>query len=110
MTEMETIGHLMRNSSLLPSELAWLTRVKTQSMSQILKKLESQGILIRTPSGSDRRKTQVSITVSGRKMVEKMKYDRDEWLKECISKNLSEREIGLLVKVLPVLEKIAAEL
>ncbi|MDE3214034.1 MAG: MarR family transcriptional regulator, partial [Bacteroidota bacterium] len=99
MTEMETIGHLMRNSSLLPSELAGLTRVKTQSMSQILKKLESQGILIRTPSGSDRRKTQVSITVSGRKMVEKMKYDRDEWLKECISKNLSEREIGLLVKV-----------
>lgn len=108
MTEMETIGLLVRNPSLLPSELATLTRVKTQSMSQILKKLEDQGVVTRTASSSDRRKTEVSITPAGRKMVEQFKYDRDEWLKESLAINLNEKEIAQLEKVLPVLSKLAA--
>ena len=107
MTEMETIGHLLRNASLSPSELAALTRIKTQSISQILKKLEEQGIIRKTPSKDDRRKTGVSLTAEGKKMVDKIKYDRDEWLKERISESLSAKEIELLGKILPILNKLA---
>lgn len=106
MTEMETIGHLFRNDSLLPTELAALTRVKTQSMSEILKKLEEQGFIKRTPSKNDRRKVYVSLTSSGKKMVEKTKYHRDEWLKGVIDKSLTAKEKELLAKALPVLNKL----
>jgi len=68
MTEVETIGHLMRSVSLLPTELATLTRITTQSMSQILKKMEKQGIIKRTPSKEDKRKVYISLTPFGKKI------------------------------------------
>jgi DNA-binding MarR family transcriptional regulator len=106
MTETETIGHLFRNDQLLPTELAALTRVKTQSMSQILKKLEEETIIKRTPSKDDKRKVYISLTASGKKIVEKTRYERDEWLKEAIDKTLSAKEIELLTKALPILNKL----
>ncbi len=106
MTELETIGHLFRQSSLLPTELAALTRVKTQSMSQILKKFEEQDIIKRTPSKEDKRKVYISLSLFGKKLVEKTKYDKDEWLKDIIEKALTNKERELLVKALPVLSKL----
>ncbi len=105
MTEIETIAHLSRSSQ-LPTELAALTRITTQSMSQILKKLEGQGIIKRTPAKDDKRKVYISLTASGRKLVEKTRYDRDEWLKNAIEKVLTDKERDLLVKVLPLLCKL----
>jgi DNA-binding MarR family transcriptional regulator len=107
MTELETVGHLNRNSSLLPSELAALTRIKTQSMSQILKKMEEQKIIVRTPSSDDKRKVFISLTPYGKKLVEKTRYDRDEWLKETIEKSLTKSEKDLIATALPALKKLA---
>ncbi len=107
MTELETVGLLNRNTSLLPSELAALTRIKTQSMSQILKKMEEQNIIVRTPSTDDKRKVFISLTPFGKKMVEKTRYDRDEWLKDTIEKSLTESEKELISTALPVLRKLA---
>lgn len=107
MTELETIALLARNPALLPTELAALTRVKTQSMSQILKKIEEKRVIKRTPSEEDKRKVYISLTPYGKKMVEKAKYDRDAWLKERIEKQLTEKEREALIRALPVLSKLA---
>ncbi|MCW3085823.1 MAG: regulatory protein MarR [Bacteroidetes bacterium] len=106
MTEMETIGLLMRNPAMLATELAALTRIKTQSMSQILKKMEAQGIIKRVPSKEDKRKVFISLSASGKKMIEKIKYERDEWLRSLIERVLTAKETELLAKVLPVLTKL----
>ena len=106
MTELETIGHLFKNPALLPTELAALTRITTQSMSQILAKLELQKIIKRTPSKEDKRKVYISITAVGKRMVEQTTYERDEWLKGIIEGKLTEKEKELLIKVLPVLNKL----
>lgn len=106
MTEMETIGLLSRSAGLLPTELAALTRVKTQSMSQILKEMESEGVIKRTPSKEDKRKVYISLTALGKKLVEKARYDKDEWLKTQIEDLLTEKEKELLFKTLPVLQKL----
>jgi DNA-binding MarR family transcriptional regulator len=106
MTEIQTIGLLMLHQALLPSELAVLTRIKTQSMSQILKKLEEQDVVKRTPSKDDKRKVFISLTALGKKMVERTRYDRDEWLRGAIEELLSEKEKEILIKSLPVLNKL----
>jgi DNA-binding MarR family transcriptional regulator len=106
MTEMETIGHLMRKPVLLPTELAALTRVTTQSMSAILKKMEEQGMIIRRPAKDDKRKWYISLSSAGKKMVEKIRYDKDEWLKDTIEETLSVKEKDLLKKALPILNKL----
>jgi len=106
MTELETIKHIAKNTSLLPSELAVLTRIKTQSMSQILNKLEKQDVIKRTTSTEDKRKVYISLTDSGVKFVEQVRYDRDEWLKELIEESLTEDEKKILAEALPVLHKL----
>ena len=106
MTEVETVGLLNRNTYLLPSELAALTRIKTQSMSQILKKMEEQQIIVRTPSSDDKRKVFISLTPIGKQIVEKTRYERDEWLKDTIEKSLTESERELIATALPVLRKL----
>ena len=106
MTELETLGLLFRHTSLLPTELATYTRVKTQSMSQILKKLEEQGIIKRTPAKDDGRKVYISLTQQGKKMVEKSRYEKDEWLKDTIEKSLTAKEKQMLENILPILNKL----
>lgn len=106
LTEMETIGHLIRNTALLPSELANLTRVKTQSMSQIIKKLEELELIIRTPSKDDGRKVYISLTELGKQAVEQTRLERDQWLSDAIEETLTKEEKELLQKVIPVLNKI----
>lgn len=107
MTELETVGLLNRHPSLLPSELAALTRVKTQSMSQILKKMEEQKVIQRNPSSEDGRKVYISLTPFGKEMVEKTRYDRDEWLRNAIEQSLTEDEIKLIEEAIPVLRKLS---
>jgi DNA-binding MarR family transcriptional regulator len=106
MTEIETIALLMRNERLLPSELASLTRVKTQSMSQIINKLEANEVVRRTPSRADKRKVYISLTAAGKKMIEKNIYERDEKLKEAIEHSLDKKEKELLQKAVGVLNKL----
>jgi len=106
MTEIETIRHLLRHTSLLPSELAALTRIKTQSMSQILNKMEKQGVITRTSSSEDKRKVYISLTTLGKEKVEEIKYQGDEWLKHLIEESLTIEEQELLAQALPVLNKL----
>lgn len=106
MTELATIGFLSRHEPCLATELAAMAKVKTQSMSQILKKMENAGIITRSLSHEDRRKIYISLTPLGKKTVEKARYDKDEWLKNQIEHALSGKERLLLEKSLPVLQKL----
>ena len=106
MTEIDTIRHLYHSTSLLPSELAVLTKIKKQSMSQILNKIEKLGLILRTPSETDKRKVYISLSAFGMEMVKKIKYDREEWLKSVIEKKLTPEDMELLAKALPALHKL----
>jgi len=106
LTEIETIGFLSRQKSMLPTELASATRITTQSMSQILKKLEENEIIIRTPSEQDKRKVYISLSVHGRKFIEKYRMIRDEWLNHEIETRLSAKEKEALMRAVPILHKL----
>lgn len=108
MTELETISLIARNSSILASELAVRTRITTQSMSQILKKLETQGLIERTGSPDDGRKMHISLTPDGEKLVKQNRYERDAFLQKRIETMLTDKEVALLEKVVPILDKLAA--
>jgi DNA-binding MarR family transcriptional regulator len=108
MTEMETISLISRNDAILASELAMRTRITTQSMSQILKKFEEQGHITRTGSPDDKRKVHISLTPAGEKLVKQNRYERDAFLQKRIESLLTDKEVALLEKVVPILEKLAA--
>jgi len=108
MTELETISLIFRNGSMLASELAVRTRITTQSMSQVLKKLETQGLITRTGSQDDKRKVHISLTSAGEKLVKQNRYERDVFLQKRMEA-LTGKELALLEKVVPILNKLTAD-
>lgn len=106
-TEITTLGRLYRQGQLLPSELATLAKVKAQTMSQILKKMEKQNVIVRNPCETDKRKTFISLTDSGRKLVKQIRYERDEWLTNAIRKNLNREERRILIRAIDIIKKLA---
>jgi DNA-binding MarR family transcriptional regulator len=107
MTELTTLSYLYQSPPMSPSELADLNKIKTQSMSQALARLESAKLIQRTASREDKRKVGVSLTPLGKKMIEQSRYERDEWLAEAIRNTLSEKESKALAAVIPLLRQIA---
>jgi DNA-binding MarR family transcriptional regulator len=106
MTELETIGHILKNKQVLPTQLAKHAHITTQSMSQILAKLEQQYIIRKTPSRTDKRKVYISLTAHGKSLVQKTRYERDAWLKNTIDKKLTGKEKKMIEQVLPLLKKL----
>lgn len=107
MTEVRVVGLLYKKGPLLPSELADFTKVKPQSISQILKKLGNRNLIKKSPSKEDGRKIIVSLTSKGEKMVEQTRYERDEWLAHAIKNTLSEEEMKKLEDAIIILNKLA---
>jgi DNA-binding MarR family transcriptional regulator len=106
-TETYTLSYLYRSGGLSPSELAEINKIKKQSMSQVLSHLEELKLIKRVVSAEDKRKMVISLTVHGTRVVEKTRYERDEWLAQAIGERLGEKELKTLAAVIPLLQRIA---
>lgn len=105
-SELTTLSCLYRNAMLYPTELADMVKVKNQSMSAILKRLEAAKLIRRKAEGADGRRSAIYLTATGRKMVDRTRYERDEWLSTALQTlNTAERET--IKKAIPLLQKIA---
>jgi DNA-binding MarR family transcriptional regulator len=107
MTEIETVGHIARHQRIQPTELATLTRVTPQSMSQILTSMEKAGIIRKTPDKEDKRKVYISLSPAGQDLLEQTRYERDAWLKKMIDETLTKEETDILARAIPILNKLA---
>lgn len=101
------MSYLYREGSLSPSELAEINKIRKQSMSQVLAHLEELKLIRRIVSKADKRKVAISLSAAGEKMVEKTRYERDEWLAQAIGERLGEKELKMLAAVIPMLQQIA---
>lgn len=106
-TEVTTLSYLYTSGSLFPSEMADIVKIKAQSMSQILNRMEAMDLIIKTPSETDKRKVSVSLTPFGKEKVEETRDERDEWLNRAIEYHLSATEKKLLQDAVALMDKIA---
>lgn len=106
-TETLTLSYLYREGSLSPSELAEINKIKKQSMSQVLAHLEELKLIRRVVSKEDKRKMAISLSAAGKNMIEKTRYERDEWLARAIRERLGSTEIKALTAAIPLLQQIA---
>lgn len=106
MTERSVIKLLDEHKELLPSELAAMEKVTTQSMSQILNHLAELNYISRKFSETDRRKVYISLTEAGRELLEQTRSEREEWLQAAIEATFSDEEKALLEKLLGPLTRL----
>ena len=108
LTERSVVRLLDQHPHLLPSELAEMEKVTTQSMSQILRHLAESGYIERRPSATDRRKVHIAISDAGRQLLQTARQERDEWLHATLTQYCSAAELAALQQALPVLTKLVA--
>ena len=105
LTERSTLFLIYQHTIILPSELAVIEKVTSQSMSQIINKLLRLGYINKTCSSQDRRKTYITLTSEGKELVERVKREREEWLTNAISTNTNNEEKEILAKSIEILKK-----
>jgi len=106
LTERSTIAALDLHKELLPSELAAMEHITTQSMSQVLNNLSELGYITRTASETDKRKVIISLSPEGKSFLYQMRNERDEWLNKALTEVLTEAEQEHLQKALAALQKL----
>jgi DNA-binding MarR family transcriptional regulator len=106
LTERSTMALLDLHKELLPSELAGMEKITTQSMSQILSHLLELGYINRKDSLTDKRKAIISLSKAGQTVLYKVRNERDEWLSKALQETCSEKEQELLRRCLPLLTKL----
>ncbi len=106
LTERSTLALVYQSAEILPSQLAVIEKVSTQSMSQIINKLLALGYIKKTSSKTDKRKVIITITAGGKKAVEKKRSEKQEWLAQSIFEKTTQKEKEVLVKAIKVLTKL----
>ncbi|MFF7333974.1 MarR family winged helix-turn-helix transcriptional regulator [Streptomyces sp. NPDC090306] len=86
-------------------QLADLERVSPPAMTRSVSALDTLGHVRREPDTEDGRRTIVRITPSGRRVLERVRGNRDAWMVARISQ-LSDQERELLTAATAVLQKI----
>jgi len=106
LTERSTLATLLKQGSMLPSELAAQEKITNQSMSQVLSNLLGRGYISRASSESDKRKVLISLTAEGERVIVQVRHERDEWLSKAIQQTCTEEEIILLKRAIAPLTKL----
>jgi DNA-binding MarR family transcriptional regulator len=106
LTERSTLALVYQSSEILPSELALMEKVTSQSMSQIINKLLDNGYIKKTPSKTDKRKVIITITTAGKKSIEQKRQEKQEWLAQSIFEKTTQKEKEILIKAIKVLTKL----
>ncbi len=107
-TDLLTLSLLHEHGSLLPSELSELERISAQAISQIINKLDEAGCIRKKTDKNDKRKTALSLTPKGEKILQDNWQQKNEWLATAMDAIFSEKEMKTIAACMPLLQKLAA--
>ena len=100
------LGHLHRNGSATPGEIAAAERQRPQSLTRVFAELDAEALIVREPGTVDRRQSVLRLTEAGRRALERDMAERDAWLAGALA-SLGETERGVLALAAAVMERLA---
>jgi len=106
LTERSTIALLDQHKELLPSELAAMEKITTQSMSQILNHLSELGYIARRISPTDKRKSIITLTKNGLNVLHQVRNERAEWLNKALQETCTAKDLEILQRAIVPLTKL----
>jgi DNA-binding MarR family transcriptional regulator len=107
-SQLSALSIVDRRGPLSLGELADIERVAPPSMTRIAARLEERGWVVRTVDSSDRRVARLAVTDAGRALLKETRTRRDAYLAIRL-RGLSAEEREILLRALPVLERLAGD-
>jgi DNA-binding MarR family transcriptional regulator len=90
---------------LTPSELAEIERVKRPTATRILRGLEEERLVARTPDPNDGRSTLISLTAEGRERLRRLRGRKNAYLARRM-RSLDAAEVATLERAAQILERL----
>jgi DNA-binding MarR family transcriptional regulator len=110
MAESSTLSRLERGGPATSSDLARVDRISPQSMGVTVAALEDRGLVWRSRDPQDGRRIVLSITEDGRRRVHDKQGARTEQIAAVLRDGFSQAELGQLMAVAPLFERLAEKL
>ncbi len=104
--EMGVFRVLVSTKETSPSDLCKELNMSSQFMSQVLNRLEEVKYIQRKPSPDDKRKTLVTLTKTGKNLVQEIYDEREEWLTDIIAERFTAEEKKTISKAMALLVRI----
>jgi DNA-binding MarR family transcriptional regulator len=105
-TEVDLLVAIDRHGPLRLSDLAGYAGLNPTMLSRLIPKLEVAGLMRRLGAEGDRRVCRVEITARGRRLLERIRSERNDSLSRLLG-DLDDAERQTLVAAVPILEALA---
>jgi DNA-binding MarR family transcriptional regulator len=106
-SQLATLSRIAEGGPTTVSALALAEHVRPQSMAETVAALRQEGLVTAKSDPTDGRKTLMSITVSGRKLISTVHPLREAWLEAAIENHLTPAERRTLLKAADIMERLA---
>ena len=104
-SQLFTLGTIARNDRLTIGRIAELEHVKPPAASKIVAALETEGLVTRSTSATDRRCTHIVATPAGHRHLEEVRAAGRSWINEQIG-GLDADDIAAIEHAIPALERL----
>jgi DNA-binding MarR family transcriptional regulator len=108
--EMSALSRLERDGPTTPSALARAEQITPQGMGTTLGGLVRRGLVSRRPDPEDGRRTVMSLTEDGRKVVRTKRSARTQQLADVLSDRFTREELEILRAAAPLIERLGEAL
>jgi DNA-binding MarR family transcriptional regulator len=106
-SQLSTLGRIAEEGPTTVSALAVSEHVRHQSMAETVAALRQAGLVAARSDPTDGRKTLMSVTSAGRKLISSIVPVREAWLEVVIEQNLTPAECRTLLKAADIMERLA---
>src|SRR3984957_11500835 len=110
LAESSALSRLERGGPATSSDLARVDRISPQSMGVTVAALLERGQIERSRDPEDGRRIVLSITEAGRRIVHDKRGARTEQIAAALGDGFSDAELGQLMSVVPLIERLAEKL
>jgi DNA-binding MarR family transcriptional regulator len=106
-SQLAVLARIIDEGPITAAALAASEHVTQQAIAQSLATLKERGLVEKQADPSDGRKSLVSATAAGRKLMEGIAASREEWLTRAVDTAVGPQERPLLREAIELLERIA---
>lgn len=107
-TQLQALGHLLREGSMSLTCLAHFEQVTPQSMARVVAVLQGGGLVRREPDPNDARASIISLTERGERTLSEDRLRRSSWLQEVLHQECTEHERELLYLAGKLIRRLGA--
>ena len=107
LNRLSLLGLLRRNGPMTATSLAAAERLQPQSLTRMLSRLETEGLIVRRPDDTDRRQVLIDVTHKGIAVLTEDTRRRETWLAEVMAERLTPTECEVLRLAAGLMDRLA---